>query len=88
MRLPHMNPRRGTALQAATQIPARSHRSTQTPPASPYAGPMPDRPDDDEALEPEEFEEMVAALLKVDPEGITGQRSKAVKAKPKDEKSS
>lgn len=29
-----------------------------------------------EALEPEEFEGLVAALLKVDPEGITGQRSK------------
>jgi hypothetical protein len=32
--------------------------------------------DTDEVLEPEEFEELVAALLKVDPEGITGQRSK------------
>ena len=37
---------------------------------------MTDDTHDDEALEPEEFEEMVAALLKVDPEGITGQRSK------------
>lgn len=36
----------------------------------------------DEPLDPDDFEEMVAALLKVDPEGITGQRSaKAKKAK-------
>jgi hypothetical protein len=35
----------------------------------------------DEALEPEQFDEMVAALVKVDPEGITGQRS----AKKKDD---
>lgn len=40
-----------------------------------------------EALEPEEFEELVAALLKVDPEGITGQRSsEAKKAKEQDDR--
>lgn len=40
----------------------------------------------DEALEPEEFEEMVAALLKVDPQGITGQKSaEAKKAKEQDQ---
>ena len=44
-----------------------------------YDGFVPDQPTDDEALEPEEFEEMVAALLKVDPEGITGQRSEKAK---------
>lgn len=40
---------------------------------------QPDEPDL-ERLGPEEFEDIVAALLKVDPEGITGQ--KAAKKKP------
>lgn len=61
-----------------------AHRTPLVP-----AGPgrtLGDMATDEDALEPEEFEEMVAALLKVDPEGITGQRSeKAKKAKEQSE---
>ena len=55
----------------------------RSPLATAYHHPM---PDDDQAEDEPEFEDVVAALLKVDPEGIIGKEGKTARDKGREPK--